>query len=53
MHREMFDTVSRYIDASEMVLLFGDNTLPNENNEAIFKAFYKYIHQTKRFSAGN
>ena len=40
----MFDTVSRYIDVSEMVLLFGDNTLSNENNEAIVKAVYKYIH---------
>ena len=36
-----------------MVLLFGNNTLSNKNNKAIFKAVYKYIHQTKKLSAGN
>ena len=35
------------------VLLFGDSNLSNRNNEIVFKAVHKYIHQTKIFSSGN
>ena len=53
MRMEMFDTVNRYSDVTETVLLFGDNSLSIESNEAIFRAVHKYIHQTKRFSSRN
>ena len=46
MRREMFQTVSRYVDVSEKVLLFGDSNLSERNNEIIFKAVHRYIHQT-------
>ena len=49
MRREMLQTVSRFTDVSEMVLLFGDSNLSDTNNELVFKAVHKYIHQTKRF----
>ena len=47
MRREVFQTVSRYVDVSENVLLFGDSNLSDRNNEIVFKALHKYIHQTK------
>ena len=50
MRREMFQTVSRYVDVSENILLFGDSNLSDRNNEIVFKAVHKYIHQTKIFS---
>ena len=53
MRREMLQTVSRFTDVSEMVLLFGDSNLSDTNNELVFKAVHIYIHQTKRFSSGN
>ena len=53
MRMEMYDTVNRYSDVTETVLLFGDNSLSIESNEAIFRAVHKYIHQTKRFSSRN
>ena len=54
MRMEMFDTVNRYSDVTETVLLFGgENSLSIESNEAIFRAVHKYIHQTKRFSSRN
>ena len=53
MRMEMFDTVNRYSDVTETVLLFGDNSLSIESNEAIFRAVHKYILQTKRFSSRN
>ena len=53
MRMEMFDTVNRYSDVTETVLLFGDNSLSIESNEAIYRAVHKYIHQTKRFSPRN
>ena len=53
MRMEMFDTVNRYFDVTETVLLFGDNSLSIESNEAIFRAVHKYINQTKRFSSRN
>ena len=53
MRRQMFQTVSRYVDVSEKVLLFGDRNLSDRNNEIVFKAVHKYIHQIKRFSTGN
>ena len=33
-----------------MLLLFGDASFSNEDNETIFRAVHKIIHQTKRFS---
>ena len=51
--REMFQAVSRYVEVSENVLLFGDSNLSDRNNEIEFKAVHKYIHQTIRFSLGN
>ena len=45
MRREMFQTVSRYVDVYEKVLLFGDSNLLERNNEIVFKAVHKYIHQ--------
>ena len=53
MRREMFQTVSRYVDESEKVLLFGDRNLTDRNNEIVFKAVHKYIRQIKRFSPSN
>ena len=53
MRREMLQTVSRFTDVSEMVLLYGDSNLPDTNNGLVLKAVHKYIHQTKRFSSGN
>ena len=53
MRREMLQTVSRFTDVSEMVLLFGESNLSDTNNELVFKAVHRYIHQTKRFSSGN
>ena len=53
MRRGMLQTVSRFTDVSEMVLLFGDSNLSDTNNELVFKAVHRYIHQTKRFSSGN
>ena len=53
MRREMLQTVSRFTDVSEMVLYFGDSNLSDTNNELVFKAVHRYIHQTKRFSSGN
>ena len=49
----MLQTDSRFADVSETVLLYGDCNLSDTNNELIFKAVHKYIHQTKRFSSGN
>ena len=46
MRREMFDIVNGYSDVTETWLLFGDNSLSIESNEAIFRAVHKYIHQT-------
>ena len=53
MRREIFQTVNRYVDVSEKVLLFGDNNSSDRNNEIVFKAVHKYIHQTKIISPGN
>ena len=53
MRREMLQTVSMFTDVSEMVLLFGDSNLSDTNDELVFKAVHRYIHQTKRFSSGN
>ena len=53
MRREMLQTVSRFTDVSEMVLLYGDSNLSDTNNELVFKAVHRYIHQTKRFSSRN
>ena len=50
---EMLQTVSRFTDVSEMVLLYGDSSLSDTNNELVFKAVHRYIHQTKRFSSVN
>ena len=50
MRREMFDTVNRISDVTEVLLLYEDTSLTNEDNEAIFRAIHKFIHQTKRFS---
>ena len=51
--RELLLTVSNYVEPSEAVLLFGDDTLSDEGNEVIFRAVHKYIQQTKRFSTNN
>ena len=53
MRREMFDIVNRYSDVTETGLLFGDDSLSIESNEAIFRAAHKYIHHTKRVSSKN
>ena len=53
MRREMLQTVSRFADVSETVLLYGDSNLSDTNNELVFKAVHRYIHQTKRFSYGD
>ena len=53
MRREMLQTVSRFADVSERVLLYGDSNLSDTDNELVFKAVHKYINQTKRFSSGN
>ena len=45
MRREMLQTVSRLIDVSEMVLIYGDSNLSDTNNELVFKAVHRYIHQ--------
>ena len=39
--RELLLTVSNYVEPSEAVLLFGDDTLSDEGNEVIFRAFHK------------
>ena len=51
--RELLLIVSNYVEPSEAVLLFGDDTLSDEGNEVIFRAVHKYIQQTKRFSSNN
>ena len=51
--RELLLTVSNYVEPSEAVLLFGDDTISDEGNEVIFRAVHKYIKQTKRFSTNN
>ena len=48
MRREMLQTVSRFADVSERVLLYGDSNLSDTENELVFKAVHKYINQTKR-----
>ena len=53
MRKEMLQTVSRFADVSKTVLLYGDSNLSDTNNELVFKAVRRYIHQTKRFSSGN
>ena len=53
MRREMLQTVSKFTDVSEMVLLYGDSNLSDTNNELVFKAVHRYIHQTKRVSSEN
>ena len=53
MRREMLQTVSRFTDVYETVLLLGDSNLSDTNNDFVFKAVHRYIHQTKRFSSGN
>ena len=53
MRREMLQTVSRFANVSEAVLLYGDSNLTDTNNGLVFKAVHRYIHQTKRFSSGN
>ena len=53
MRKEMLQTVSRIADVSETVLLYGDSNLSDTDNELVFKAVHKYIHQTKRFSSGS
>ena len=50
MRKEMFDTVNRISDVTGVLLLFGDTSLSNEENETLFRAVHKLIHQTKRFS---
>ena len=49
MRREMLQTVSRFADVSERVLLYGDSNLSDTDNELVFKAVHKYINQIKRF----
>ena len=53
MRREVLQTVSRFADVSETVLLYGASNLSNTDNELVCKAFHKYIHQAKRFPSGN
>ena len=53
MRRETPQTVSRFTDVSEMVLLYGDSSLSDTNNELVFKAVHRYIHQPKMFSSGS
>ena len=53
MLRKILQTVSRFTDISEMVLLYGDSNLSDTNNDLVFKAVNRYIQQTKRFSSGN
>ena len=53
MRREMLQTVSIFADVSETVLLYGDSNISDTNNELLFKAVLRYIHQTKRFSSSN
>ena len=42
--RELLHSKQLYVDPSEAVLLFGDNSLTNESNEVIFRAVHKYIY---------
>ena len=44
MSREMLQTVSRFADVSETVLLYGESNLSDTNNGLVFKAVHKYIH---------
>ena len=53
MRRELLQTVSRFADVSETVLLYGDSNLSDTNNELVFKAVRKCIHQTERLSSSN
>ena len=53
MRREVLQTVSRFADVSETVLLYDASNLSDTDNELVFKSFHKYIHQAKRFSSGN
>ena len=53
MRRAMLQAVSMFADVSETVLLYGDSNLSDTNNELVFKAVHRYIHQTKRFSSRN
>ena len=53
MRRERLQTVNRFADISETGLLYGDSNLSDTNNELVFKAVHRYIHQTKMFSYGN
>ena len=46
MRREMLQTVSRFTDVYEMFFLYGDSNLSDTNNELVFKAVHRYIHQT-------
>ena len=43
--RELLHTVSNYVEPSEAILLFGDDTLSDESNEVIFRAVHKSIQQ--------
>ena len=47
MRREVLQTVSRFTDVSEMVLLYGDSNLSDTNNELVFKAVHRYTAQQK------
>ena len=53
MRREVLQTVGRFADVSETVLLYDASNLSDTDNELVFKSFHKYIHQAKRFSSGN
>ena len=48
MRREMFQTISRYVDVAETVLLSGDSNL-SKNNENIFKQFLNIITKLEGF----
>ena len=49
MRREMLQTVSRFTDVSEMVLLFGDSNLSDTNNELVLKLSIDIFIKPKGF----
>ena len=48
---KLIDTLSTICVPSLNVLLYGDNSLDNNNNEIIFEADQKYICDSKRFTS--
>ena len=43
MRREMLQTVSRFADVSETVLLYGDSNLSVTDNELVFLHLHLYV----------